>query len=122
MRYALHFLVAVLLTAFSYYSGSLIVTDEHFVWQSLVIGFTVVSMGALTEKLGAPIWLIVLMPFPIGMSLLFMFLGELVGVWPLHMPLRSRFITILHMFVSYLFHFHSLIPAWKLSKRTVKPV
>lgn len=59
-------------------------------WQALIIGFTVVSLGALTEYLGAPIWFI-----------------AYITVLALY--------TIIHIPMSYFFHFHSLIPAWKLS-------
>jgi hypothetical protein len=37
---------------------------------------SVVSLGAITEFLGAPIWLIVLIPFPVGMFLLYLILNK----------------------------------------------
>ncbi|MFP3500371.1 hypothetical protein SB759_39800, partial [Pseudomonas sp. SIMBA_059] len=75
------FIVAILLTSLSYFLGNLIIIKGIFMWEALVIGTTVVTVGALTEALGAPIWLIVIMPFPVGMTLLFLFLKQPLHIW-----------------------------------------
>jgi len=115
MNYIISFTVAVLLTALSYYSGSNLITNAIAIWEALIIGISVVSVGAITEKIGAPIWLIVLMPFPVGMLLLFLFFNQPLHIWFFAYSITLFLYTIAHIIVSYLFHFHSLIPAWKLS-------
>lgn len=115
MNYFLNYLLAVLLTSFSYFLGSFLIRHGIAAWQALVIGFSVVTLGALAEALGAPIWLIVLLPFPVGMFLLYLFLNESFLTWLLTYVTILALYTALHVFMSYFFHFHSLIPAWKLS-------
>ncbi|MCM3439511.1 hypothetical protein AB3Z07_12185 [Metabacillus halosaccharovorans] len=117
MKYVVDFMLAIILTAISYDLGSLLISDGIAFWQAILIGFSVVSLGAITEAVGAPIWLIVLVPFPIGMILLFFFLGDSVGQWFLTYLTTLAIYTVIHMVMSYFFYFHSLIPAWKLSKK-----
>lgn len=115
MKYGISFLAAILLTALSYFFGSLLITDGLFIWQSLIIGSCVVSLGAITEALDAPTWFIVILPFPVGMILLFLFLNQPLHIWFLTYLTTLVLYTFLHILASYFFHFHSLIPAWKLS-------
>lgn len=90
MNYFLSYALSIILTSLSYFIGTHILKKGIESWQALIIGFTVVSLGALTEYLGAPIWFI-----------------AYITVLALY--------TIIHIPMSYFFHFHSLIPAWKLS-------
>lgn len=117
MKYAVDFMLAIILTAIPYDLGSILISDGIAFWQAILIGFSVVSLGAITEAVGAPIWLIVLVPFPIGMILLFYFLDDSVGQWFLTYLTTLVIYTVIHMVMSYFFYFHSLIPAWKLSKK-----
>ena len=116
MKYFIRFILSIVLTSISYLLGSHLVGNGLFVWQAFVIGASVVTLGALTEKLGAPIWLIVLMPFPVGMLLLYIFLNEPILSWFLTYMITLALYTVLHVVMSYFFKFHSLIPAWRLSK------
>jgi|SRR5690349_4551019 hypothetical protein len=115
MNYFLSFVLSIVLTSLSYFLGSYFIRNDIAFWQALIIGASVVSLGAITEFLGAPIWLIVLIPFPVGMFLLYLFLDEPFHTW------FSTYITVLalysviHVVMSYFFQFHSLIPAWRLS-------
>lgn len=116
VKYYLDFLLAIVLTALSYFMGSLLFNNGLSAWQALVIGTSVVLLGAVTEALKAPMWLIILVPFPIGMILLFLFLSEPVQIWSTTYLLTLAIYTVIHVFMSYIFKFHSLIPAWKLSQ------
>ena len=115
MNYMISFMIAILLTALSYFFGSRLITNGIAIWQALIIGTFVVSLGAITEALRAPIWLIVLVPFPVGMLLLFLFLNKPMHTWFFTYLTTLILYTIIHIIASYFFHFHSLIPAWKLS-------
>jgi hypothetical protein len=115
MNYLISFVLSVVLTALSYFFGSQLLKNDLAIWQALIIGFSVVSLGALTEALGAPIWLIVLIPFPVGMLLLYLFLNQPFLTWLLTYVMILALYTVIHLIMSYFFQFHSLIPAWRLS-------
>ncbi|SER04906.1 hypothetical protein SAMN04487944_10144 [Gracilibacillus ureilyticus] len=115
MSYWVSYVIAILLTSMSYYIGSKILKMNLGIVQSLIIGTTVVSLGVLTEYSGAPIWLIVLVPFPAGMILSFLFLKTSFLKWLRTYMFILFLYTIIHIIVSYFFQFHSLIPAWHLS-------
>lgn len=115
MNYLLSFLLAITLTSLSYFFGSLILKRKISMLQAFIIGASVVSIGAITEAVGAPIWLIVFAPFPVGMILLYVFLKERIHIWFLTYITILALYTVIHIIMSYFFQFHSLIPAWKLS-------
>lgn len=115
MNYFISFILATLLTAFPYFLGSLLIRNGISVWQALMIGISVVSLGAITEAFGAPRWLIVLIPFPVGMFLLYLFLNKPLGTWFLTYITTLALYSVIHVVMSYFFQFHSLIPAWQLS-------
>lgn len=115
MNYFFSFVLSIVLTSLSYFLGSHLIKNDIAIWQALVIGFSVVSLGALTEALGAPIWLIVLIPIPVGMLLLYLFLNKPIGTWFLSYITVLALYSVIHVVISYFFQFHSLIPAWKLS-------
>jgi len=115
MQYLVSFIIAVLLTSISYFFGSRLVTKGIHLWQAVAIGASVVSVGAIAEAIGLPIWLIVLLPFPVGMLLLFLFLKQPLRIWFATYLTILALYTLIHVIVSYFFQFHSLIPAWKLS-------
>lgn len=116
LKYFSSFVAAIFLTSLSYFLGDLFLTKGLLIWQALVIGASVVILGATVEKLRAPMWLIILTPFPVGMLLLFRFLNESWTMWLFTYSLTLLIYVIIHVVVSSLFHFHSLIPAWKISK------
>jgi|SRR5690625_606081 len=115
MGYWISFIMSIVLTSLSYLLGSRLLKHPLTMWQAVIIGTLVVSLGALTETLHAPIWLIILVPFPVGMILLYIFLQESISTWLITYITTLIIYTIIHIIVSYFFNFHSLIPAWKLS-------
>ncbi|MBO1513043.1 hypothetical protein [Metabacillus bambusae] len=116
MKYFSSFIAAITLTSLSYFLGDLFLTKGLLIWQALIIGASVVILGATAEKLRAPMWLIILTPFPVGMLLLFFFLNESWTMWLSTYSFTLLIYVIIHVIISSLFRFHSLIPAWKLSK------
>src|SRR5699024_6105594 len=111
LNYMISFIIAILLTTLSYFFGSRLITNGIVIWQALIIGTSVVSLGAITEAFRAPIWLIVIMPFPVGMLLLFLFLNKPLHIWLFAYLSTLILYTFIHIIASYFFHFHSLIPA-----------
>ncbi|MED3622851.1 hypothetical protein [Neobacillus thermocopriae] len=116
MNYFIRFVLAILLTSLSYFLGSHLMNHALSLFQAFIIGISVVSLGSITEAIGAPIWLIVALPFPIGMTLLYLFLDQPFLTWLFTYLIILGLYCIIHMIMSYFFKFHSLIPAWKLSK------
>ncbi|MDN4492719.1 hypothetical protein [Ureibacillus aquaedulcis] len=116
MGYFFDFILAIVLTALSYYIGSYLLKKDLSAFQALIIGTSVVSLGAITEALNAPMPLIILVPFPVGMLLLFLFLKESVKTWFITYLFTLALYTVIHVLMSFFFKFHSLIPAWKLSE------
>ena len=115
MNYFFSFLLATILTACSYFLGSLLIRNDIAVWQAIIIGVSVVSLGAITEVFGAPIWLIVLIPFPVGMLLLYLYLNKPLATWFLTYLTTLDLYSFIHVVMSYFFQFHSLIASWRLS-------
>jgi hypothetical protein len=115
MNYFLCFVLAVSLTSLSYFFGSILTKNAISVLAAFIIGTSVVSLGSITEALGAPIWLIVLIPFPVGMFLLYLFMKKPLPIWFLTYITTLALYSVIHIIMSYFFNFHSLIPAWKLS-------
>ncbi|MDQ0226426.1 hypothetical protein [Metabacillus niabensis] len=116
MKYYSSFITAVLLTSLSYFLGDIFLTKGLSIWHAIIIGACVVTLGAVVEKLNSPMWLIILTPFPVGMGLLFLFLNESFMQWFITYALTLLIYVVIHVVASRLFRFHSLIPAWKLSK------
>ncbi|MDQ0178141.1 hypothetical protein [Bacillus chungangensis] len=117
MNYFISLVTAIFLTSLAYYLGDLFLTNGLLAWHPLVIGASVVILGAIIEKLHSPMWLIILTPFPVGMVLLFLFLNVNLSHWFFTYALTLVVYVILHVAASSLFRFHSLIPAWKLSTK-----
>ncbi|WP_299745677.1 hypothetical protein [uncultured Rossellomorea sp.] len=115
MKYLFDFFLAASLKGLSYYIESFVLSPGLAIWQAFITDLSVVSLGALTEALGSPMWLIVLVPFPVGKFLLYSFLQESVPQWFLTYLLTLAIYTVIHIPMSYFFNFHSFIPAWKLS-------
>jgi hypothetical protein len=109
------YLVAVIFTALSYLVGFYIIQRKFKVLKSLLIGFVVVTIGYGSALLNFPIFLIVLMPIPFGLLLLYLFSDRNIKTTATTYILTWMMYIIFHIFLSYTFHFHSLIPSWKLS-------
>jgi hypothetical protein len=109
------YLVAIAFTALSYLVGILIIQRKFKVVQSVFIGATVVTVGYAAAVLNLPVILIFLLPFPFGILGLYLASDK--------NPRKTLFTylvtwaayIIFHIILSACFHFHSLIPPWKLS-------
>ncbi|KAB2331113.1 hypothetical protein F7731_18705 [Cytobacillus depressus] len=109
------FLLAIIFTSLSYFLGDRTLFQQIHWVHPLIIGTSVGSAGALAEKLHAPMWLIIVLPFLIGMGLLLSFLDWNVFEFLCTYILTLFYYTILHIILSKFTNFHSLIPAWKLN-------
>ena len=100
MKYMINFLLAIILTSIAYFIGGVIFKTELTIFQSFMIGLSVVSLGAITEALHAPIGVIIFVPFPVGMFLLWLFLQKSLHIWFLTYLVTLVIYTILHMIMT----------------------
>ena len=114
MNYTCSFIFAVLFTSSAYFLADFTLFQYLHWMHPLLVGLSVVTAGALAEKLNSPMWLIILLPFPIGMGMLLAFLNWDIPSWLATYTLTLIYYTLIHMTLSRFFNFHSLIPAWRL--------
>jgi hypothetical protein len=107
--------IAILLTALSWALGFFIADRNVYVFASLAIGCFVCLLGYSIESLGAPAWAVVAGPVPLDILLLWYVLRKprkmaiaYVSTWAIYI--------LLHILVSSLLRYDSLIPAWRLHK------
>lgn len=114
MSYFISLIVAIFFTSLSYYLSDLTLFKKLGWWQPLLIGITVVLLGAFVEKIGASMWFIILLPFLVGIIILLSFYNWNIALGLYTYSLTLVYYVVLHVLLSYIFKFDSLIPAWKL--------
>ena len=107
--------IAILLTAFCWGLGFFIADRKVYLFPSLAIGCFVCLFGYSVESVGAPPWAVVAAPMPLDILLLWYVLRKprkmaisYVSTWAIYI--------VLHILVSSLLRYDSLIPAWKLHR------
>lgn len=113
MTYVGGMIIAILFTALSYFLSDRTLYKRLHFWQPLMIGLVVVIAGALADLLHAPMWLIIIIPFVLGVGLLWSFL-RMRKVLIYTYVLTWVYYSVFHIILSSVFKFDSLIPAWKL--------
>jgi len=107
--------IAVLLTALSWGLGFFIADRKVYLFASLAIGCFVCLFGYSVESVGAPPWAVVAAPVPLDILLLWYVLRRprkmavaYVSTWAIYI--------VLHILLSSLLRYDSLIPAWRLHR------
>jgi hypothetical protein len=107
--------IAILLTALCWGLGFFIADRKVYLFESLAIGCFVCLLGWSIESVGAPAWLVVAGPVPLDILLLWYVLRKprkmaiaYVSTWAIYI--------LLHILLSSLLRYDSLIPAWRLHK------
>ncbi len=93
--------------------GFYIVDKRVYVFTSLAIGCFVCLLGYSVASLGAPIWAVVAAPIPIDVLLLWYVLRKPRRMAVAYVLIWGIYIVI-HMLLSALLRYDSLIPAWRL--------
>jgi hypothetical protein len=105
--------IAIFFTALSWGLGLYVVDKKVYIFASLAVGCFVCLFGYSVESLGAPEWAVVAAPVPLDILLLWYVLKK-----PRKMALAYVLIwaiyIVIHVFLSALLHYDSLIPAWRL--------
>jgi hypothetical protein len=105
--------IAIFFTALSWGVGMYLVDKKVYVFASLAIGCFVCLFGYSVESLGAPLWAVVAAPIPLDILLLWYVLRNLRKMLLAYPAIWAIYI-VLHVVLSALFRYDSLIPAWRL--------
>ena len=107
--------IAILFTALSWGLGFFIADRKVYLFASLAIGCFVCLFGYSVESLGAPPWAVVAAPVPLDVLLLWYVLRKprkmvvaYISTWAIYI--------VLHILLSSLLRYDSLIPAWRLHR------
>ena len=105
--------IAIFFTALSWGFGFYIADRKVRIFASLAIGCFVCLLGYSVASLGAPVWIVVAAPVPLDLLLLWYVLRQ-----PRKMliayPTIWLIYIVMHVALSTLFRYDSLIPAWRL--------
>jgi hypothetical protein len=105
--------IAIVFTALSWGLGMYLVDRKVHLFASLAIGCFVCLFGYSVESLGAPLWAVVASPIPLDILLLWYVLRKPRKML-LAYPAIWAIYVVLHVVLSALFRYDSLIPAWRL--------
>jgi hypothetical protein len=105
--------IAIFFTALSWGLGIYLVDKKVYLFASLAIGCFVCLFGYSVESLGAPPWAVVAAPIPLDILLLWYVLRNPRKML-LSYPSIWAIYIVLHVVLSALFRYDSLIPAWRL--------
>jgi hypothetical protein len=105
--------IAIIFTALSWGLGLYLVDKRVYIFASLAVGCFVCLFGYSVESLGAPAWAVVAAPVPLDLLLLWYVLRTprkmalaYVSIWAIYI--------VIHILLSALLRYDSLIPAWRL--------
>src|SRR6202047_727381 len=105
--------IAIFFTALSWGLGFYLVDKRVYIFASLAVGCFVCLFGYSVESLGAPPWAVVAAPVPLDLLLLWYVLRKprkmavaYVSIWAIYI--------VIHILLSALLGYDSLIPAWRL--------
>ena len=105
--------VAILATALAWGLGFYLVDRKVYLFESLAIGCFVCLLGYSIASLGAPGWAIMAGPVPLDLFLLWHVLKKPRKMLIAYPAIWAIYIVI-HILLSSLVHYDSLIPPWKL--------
>jgi hypothetical protein len=105
--------IAIIFTALSWGLGLYLVDKRVYIFASLAVGCFVCLFGYSVASLGAPLWAVVAAPVPLDLLLLWYVLRKprkmavaYVSIWAIYI--------VIHILLSALLRYDSLIPAWRL--------
>jgi len=105
--------IAIIFTALSWGLGLYLVDKRVYIFASLAVGCFVCLFGYSVESLGAPPWAVVAAPVPLDLLLLWYVLRKPRKMAVAYVLIWAIYIVI-HILLSALLRYDSLIPAWRL--------
>ena len=106
--------IAIIFTSLSYVIGIYIIEKKMKIVGSFLIGAIMVTLGYFAHSVHAPFWLVIALPIPFGIILLWYIAGRKIKITI--MAYIATWIVYLgfHTMLSIIFHYDFLIPAWRL--------
>ena len=105
--------IAIIFTALSWGLGFYVADKRVYIFASLAVGCFVCLFGYSVESLSAPLWAVVAAPVPLDLLLLWYVLRKprkmalaYVSIWAIYI--------VIHILLSALLRYDSLIPPWRL--------
>jgi hypothetical protein len=105
--------IAIFFTALSWGLGFYLVDKKVYIFESLAIGCFVCLLGYSVASLGTPVWAVVAAPIPLDILLLWYVLRKARKMAMAYVLIWAIYIVI-HIVLSALLHYDSLVPAWRL--------
>ena len=105
--------IAIIFTALSWGLGFYLVDKRVYIFASVAAACFVCLLGYSVESLGAPAWAVVAAPVPLDILLLWYVLRKPRKMAVAYLLIWAIYVVI-HMLLSALLRYDSLIPAWKL--------
>jgi hypothetical protein len=105
--------IAIIFTAFAWGLGFYLVERKAYIFDSLAIGCFVCLLGYSVASVGAPVWAVVAAPIPLDVLLLWYVLRNVRKMLVTY-PIIWAIYIALHLFLSSVIRYDSLIPSWKL--------
>ena len=105
--------IAIIFTALSWGLGLYLVDKRAYIFASLAIGCFVCLFGYSVASVGAPVWAVVAAPIPLDVLLLWYILRKPRKMTVAYVLIWAIYIVV-HILLSALLHYDSLIPAWRL--------
>jgi hypothetical protein len=114
LAFASLFGVAILFTGLAYVIGISVAEQRMRIVGSLLIGVVVVTLGYVAKYFHAPIWLVIALPIPFGIIILWYVVGKRVRQTIVAYITTWIAYLVFHVLLSAIFHYDSLIPPWHL--------
>jgi hypothetical protein len=105
--------IAICCTALAWGLGFYIADRNVHVFASLAIGCFVCLLGYSVASLGAPAWAVIGVPVPVDIFLLWYVLRQPRKMAIAYPTIWAIYIAM-HVLLSTLFHYDSLIPSWRV--------
>jgi hypothetical protein len=105
--------IAIFFTALSWGIGLSIVGKKVYLFTPLAIGCFVCLTGYSVQSLGAPGWAVILAPVFLDIVFLWYIFRQPRKMAMAYILIWSIY-TVIHILLSTLLHYDSLIPVWKL--------
>ncbi len=106
--------IAVIFTSLSYVIGIYIIEKKMKLAGSFLIGIIVVTLGYFANYIHLPFWLVIGLPIPFGIILLWYIVGRKIKITIMSYIATWIVYLAFHIMLSIIFHYDFLIPAWHL--------
>lgn len=106
--------IAIIFTALSFVIAIYIIKKKIKIVGPFLIGVVGVTVGWLAYYIQLPSWLVMVMPIPFGLTILWFIVGKKIKTALMTYGVAGIPYLVFHILLSLIFHYDYLIPAWHL--------